>query len=248
MRRLFAWVAMLLALGACAPSIVGESGGRVLIFSHTTGYRHASIAPALAALRAVAAREGLVAEASEDPALFDTAAGLARYDAIVLLHTTTNPKRPDSEWLKGPRRTALQAYLRGGGGIVAVHAAADSHYGWDWYGRMIGGRFRSHPEGTPQAELTRTDADHPATRRLPQRFTRVDEWYAYDGFDAAQTPPLLTVDARPFGGGPADAMAWAHRYEGGRVFYTGLGHTEEGWSDPRLLSHVAGALRWAQRG
>ena len=212
--RFLAWLAALLALSACASAPAER--GRVLIFSHTTGYRHASIAPGIAALREVATQQGLAADASEDPALFDRAERLARYDAIVLLHTTTDPKRPESEWLVGPRRAALQAYLRGGGGIVGVHAAADSHYGWNWYGRMIGGRFRSHPEGTPRGVLTRQGAAHPATADLPPRFERVDEWYAYDGFDARITPPLLTVDARAFGGGPADPIAWAHRFEGGR--------------------------------
>ena len=244
--RLIAWIAVLLTLAGCAGG--QPERGRVLVFSHTTGYRHASIAPGIVALRAIAGRQGLAVDASEDPALFDRAETLARYDAIVLLHTTTHPRRPETEWLVGPRRAALQAYLRGGGGIVGVHAAADGHYGWDWYRRMIGGRFRSHPPGTPRGVLTRADPDHPATRGLPPRFARVDEWYEYDGV-AASMRPLLTLDPRSIGAAREgeDPIAWAHAFEGGRVFYTGLGHTEEGWDDPNLRVHLAGGLRWARR-
>jgi type 1 glutamine amidotransferase len=129
----------LLLLGA-APLPRGE----VLIFSHTTGYRHESIPAGVAAIRRIAERQGFSVRASEDPALF-TSRGLRGVRAIVFLSSTTDPNAPSSEWLTGNRRAALQVFVRSGGGVMAVHAAADSHYGWPWYGRLIGGRF------TPQA-------------------------------------------------------------------------------------------------
>lgn len=222
--------------------------GRVLIFSHSTGYRHASIEPGIAAISALVAREGMAVEASESPELFNDPVTLARFDAIVLLNTTTDPNKPESEWLVGGRRAALQAYVRGGGGIVAVHAAADSHYGWDWYGRMIGGRFQRHPEGTPRGQLTRHSSTHPATRDLPDRFARTDEWYYYDDFDPTVTL-LLTLDPQSIGAKDVNPnpVAWAHVFEGGRIFFTGLGHTEDGFADPALVSHLRGGLRWARR-
>jgi type 1 glutamine amidotransferase len=219
---------------------------RILIFSHTTGYRHASIEPGIAALKAIAAKQGIAVEASEAPALFDDPAALARFDAIVLLSTTTDPKKPESEWFTGKRRDALQGFVRGGGGIVAIHATADSHYNWPWYGRMIGGRFQRHPPGTPTGTLTRRDAHHPATAALPETFQRTDEWYSYQDYDPTLRL-LLTLD--PASIGEADAnpnpIAWAHEFEGGRVFYTGLGHSEDGWDDPNLVAHLTGGLRWA---
>lgn len=219
---------------------------RILIFTHTTGYRHASIEPGIAALKTIAAKEGIAVEASEAPALFDDPAALARFDAIVLLSTTTDPKKPESEWFTGKRREALQGFVRGGGGIVAIHAAADSHYNWPWYGRMIGGRFQRHPPDTPTGTLTRRDARHPATVALPETFKRTDEWYSYQDYDPTLRL-LLTLD--PASIGEADAnpnpIAWSHMFEGGRVFYTGLGHTEDGWTDPNLVAHLTGGLRWA---
>lgn len=219
---------------------------RILIFSHTTGYRHASIEPGITALKAIAAKEGIAVEASEAPALFDDPAALARFDAIVLLSTTTDPRKPESEWFTGKRREALQGFVRGGGGIVAIHAAADSHYHWPWYGRMIGGRFERHPKGTPTAMLTRRDARHPATAALPETFSRTDEWYYYQDYDPTLRL-LLTFDPASIGEKDVNPrpIAWAHVFEGGRVFYTGLGHAADGWDDPNLVAHLTGGLNWA---
>lgn len=212
----------------------------VLIFSHTTGYRHDSIAPAIPALTRIVEQQGAIAVASEDPAAFDK---LERYSAIILLSSTTDPKRPDSEWLVGPRRAELQRFVRRGGGVVAIHAAADSHYAWPWYGQMVGGQFERHPDGTPKGRLSCT-GKHPITAGLPPHFERVDEWYVVRGYDPA-LKPLITLDPASIGeSGPPRPMAWARTFEGGRVFTTLLGHTSASYSEPLFLGHVDNGLRW----
>ncbi|RYD24933.1 MAG: hypothetical protein EOP89_10270, partial [Lysobacteraceae bacterium] len=129
-------------------------------------------------------------------------------------------------------RDALMAFVRGGGGIVGVHGAADSHYHWDWYGRMIGARFARHPEGTPKGQVTRAPLDHPSIRDFPASAELIDEWYWFDDLDP-RLRPLLTLDPGSIGekGVNPRPLAWAHVFEGGRVFYTGLGHTKASWSD-----------------
>ncbi|MGT2514903.1 ThuA domain-containing protein [Sphingomonas panni] len=143
-----------------------------------------------------------------------------------------------------PGRAA--ALCRGGGGIVAIHAAADSHYDWPWYGRMIGGRFAQHPPGTPEADVTRTPHRHPATDGLPDHFRIADEWYGF-GDLSTDLDHLLTFDPQSIGAKDVNPkpLAWAHRVGKGRVFYTGLGHRKESWADARVLAHVGGALDWA---
>src|SRR5688572_6542430 len=139
MRILFIFLLILLA-GAAAPP---PSRGTILVYSGTTGWRHDSIPDGIAAIKAIAESRNLSVVASEDPEIF-AAGKLKRFRAIVLLSTTTDPKNPASEWLVGERRIALQQYVAKGGGILAIHAAADSHYNWPWYGKLIGARFARH--------------------------------------------------------------------------------------------------------
>ena len=122
---------------------------RVLIFSKSTGYRHGSIEAGVAALKALGARAGMTMIASEDADIFSTD-GLKGVDAIILLSNTSG-KDPASEWFTGQRRAAFEAFVHRGGGVVGIHAAADSHYNWPWYGRMIGGRFQRHPRARLKA-------------------------------------------------------------------------------------------------
>lgn len=244
-RRLATLFAMVLALAGCA-SIQPPSGSapRILIFSHFTGYRHASLPTGVAAIKALAAREGMSAIASEDVELFSEQ-GLAGFDAIVLLSTGTG-REPDAEFFTGMRGEALQHFVRSGGGIVAIHAAGASHYNWPWYQQMIGGRFERHPKGTSKGRLTNIDPGHPATHALPATFEREDEWYYFVDYDP-RVRVLLTVDPASIGEPDANPnpISWVHQFDGGRVFYTALGHTSEAYGDPLFLAHIAGGLRWA---
>jgi type 1 glutamine amidotransferase len=167
---------------------------------------------------------------------------------LVLVSNTTEPKKPESEWFVGPRRDALQGFLEAGKGDIGVHAAADSHYHWGWYGQMIGGYFERHPKGTPRGTLTVVDAKHPATAKLPKTIERNDEWYYYNDFDPTMRV-LVTIDPKSIGDGEADVnpnpLVWCHEFGGGRVFYSALGHTDESWSEPYLVDLMSGALRYA---
>ena len=237
-------------VGVTAPALAKGANGdgpRVLLFSHSTGYRHASIEPGVAAIKALGAREKIEIVASEDPAVFD-GDGLKGFDAIVFLSTSTDPKKPDSEWFQGARRDALQAFVRGGGGIVGIHAASDSHYHWPWYGQMIGGHFASHPPGTPEGTLKVVDAKHPSTRNIDATMKRVDEWYYFDDYNP-EAHLLITLDPASIGEKDVNPnpVSWAHEFEGGRVFYTAMGHTNESYTDRTFLDHLAGGLKWVMK-
>ncbi|MFN3388186.1 MAG: ThuA domain-containing protein [Allosphingosinicella sp.] len=244
MRQLILLIAGLFALAGCATAVAADTQKRVLLFSHSTGYRHASIEPGIEAIRALGAREGIEIVASEDPDVF-SAAGLSGYDAIIFLSTSTKKDDPSSEWFQGGRRDALQGFVRNGGGIVGIHAASDSHYHWPWYVKMIGGHFISHPEGTPEGALRVVDRDHPATKGMDATMRRVDEWYYFGDYNP-ETHLLVTLDPASIGEKDVNPnpVSWAHEYEGGRVFYTAMGHTTETYQDPNFLAHLAGGLKW----
>ena len=236
----------LLFISSAAPAQPGR--GAVLIYSGTTGYRHDSIPAGINAVTAIARKRGLSVVASENPDVF-SANSLRRFRAIVLLSCTTDPKNPASEWLVGDRRNALQQFVRQGGGIVAIHAAADSHYNWPWYGRLIGGRFARHPSGTPRGIVHVVDRSHPAVAGLALNERRKDEWYYFDDYDPTSRL-LVTLDPQSIGEKDVNPnpLSWARNVDGGRVFYTAMGHTKESYSDPWFLRHVADGLDWVLRG
>lgn len=242
------WLAILLLL-FCGPAANARlDRGAILIFSHTSGYRHDSIPSGIAAIERIGAVRGLEVEKSEDPAIF-SGQELKRFRLIVLLSTTTDPRNPSSEWLVGDRRTALRHYVASGGGIVAVHAAADSHYHWPWYGKLIGGRFARHPPGTPKGKLSIVGGSHPAVLGLSPAIERVDEWYYFEDLDPGSTT-LVTLDPGSIGEKDVNPnpMAWTRSVEGGRVFYTAMGHTKESYLEPFFLSHLANGLDWVLAG
>ena len=216
----------------------------ILIYSGTTGYRHDSIPAGIGAIRAIAARRGLSVVASEDPSVFSTS-NLKRFRAIVLLSCTTDPKNPASEWLIGERRTALQQFVRNGGGVLAIHAAADSHYNWPWYARLVGARFARHPQGTPTGRVTVVAPTDPAVRGLTRSLSRTDEWYYFEDYDPV-SKVLVTLDPASIGEKDTNPnpVAWTRQINEGRIFYTAMGHTKESYSDQWFLAHISNGLDW----
>jgi type 1 glutamine amidotransferase len=216
---------------------------RILVFSRTLGYRHDAIGPGIEAIRTLGWANGFEVEASENPAAFSDE-NLSSFDVVVFLSTT-------ADVLDDTQQAAFERYIRAGGGWVGVHAAADTEYDWPWYGQLLGGGayFKSHPEiQTVQLEVE--NATHPATAHLPASFALQDEWYNFQQNPRPVVSVLMTLDESSYSPG-ADAMgddhpiAWAHEFEGGRAFYTALGHRPELYTDPLFTQHLLGGIRWA---
>jgi type 1 glutamine amidotransferase len=246
-RSLLALAATAVAATCLLQPAVAADKGHILVYSGSTGYRHESNPAAVEALKAIGAKQGYTVDTSEDPNVF-TAENLAKYKALVLVSNSTDPKKPETEWFTGDKREALQGFLKAGKGVVGLHAAADSHYHWPWYGQMIGGYFEGHPRGTPPGTQTVVNAKHPATAKLPKTITRNDEWYYYKDFNPL-VHVLVTVDPATIGEGQRDVnpnpLVWYHQFGGGRVFYSGLGHTSESYSEPYMITLLTGGLNWA---
>ncbi|MCB9597996.1 MAG: ThuA domain-containing protein [Sandaracinaceae bacterium] len=212
---------------------------RVLVFSRTTAFRHDSITDGVAALRALATDRGWVLDATEDATRI-SASGLAEVDALVFLSTTGDP-------LDAAQEAALEAYVRGGGGWVGVHAAADCEYDWPFYGELVGAWFARHPAIQP-ATLRVEDRGHPATAHLDPTWMRTDEWYDFRSNPRVDVRVLMTIDEATYdGGGMGDdhPMTWAHDVGAGRSFYTALGHTAESYAEPAFRALLGGAIEWA---
>ncbi len=229
----------------------------VLVFSKTAGFRHSSIDEGIAAIQALGAANDFAVAATEDAALF-TEANLAQYDAVVWLSTT-------GDVLNDTQQAAFESYMRNGGGYVGIHAAADTEYTWPWYGQMVGGYFRNHPPGTPAATVNIEDGNEPSTQGLPASWPRVDEWYNYQGPvnpvvngggtdyspRSSDVHVLATVDEATYDEQDGNAtnddhpISWCSDFDGGHVWYTGMGHTEDsfGTAAGNLRSHILGGLQ-----
>jgi type 1 glutamine amidotransferase len=121
--------------------------------------------------------------------------------------------------LGAEEQLAFEQYIRAGGGFVGVHAATDTEYDWPWYGKLVGAYFLKHP-AQQTATLHIIDPKTIATKHLPATYS--------GGSNGAHHP-----------------MAWYHNYDGGRAFYTGLGHVDASYTDPLFLKHLLGGIQYA---
>jgi type 1 glutamine amidotransferase len=214
------------------------AGFRVLAFTRTVGFRHASIQDGLAAIRRLGQRHGFAVDDTADPARIGP--GLARYRAVVFLSTT-------GALLDAAQQAALEGYVRGGGGWVGVHGAADAEYDWPWYGGLVGAWFRRHPP-VQRATVRPAPGAATLTGRLPGRWERSDEWYDFRVNPRGRVRVLATLDESTDAGGgmgPDHPIAWCQEYDGGRSWYTAMGHTGESFQDPRFLAHLLAGIRYA---
>ena len=231
-----------------------EDAFGVLVFSRTTGFRHASIPSGVAAIQALGAENGFDVTATEDPARFNRRE-LREFEAVIFLNTTGTVLDP-------AQKRAFRRYIRRGGGYVGIHSAADTEHEWPFYLRLVGAEFLSHPlEQT--AEFVNEAPRHPATAHLGPRFTVFDEFYSFVTNPRPDVRVLLSIDESTYspdpnttdlpGGTPASGvmgdhpMSWCHDNVGGRAFYTALGHEnylyELDWYRRHLLGGILTATR-----
>jgi cytochrome c len=241
-RVLVAAAAVLALVAAAASSVAGRTQTpRVLVFTKTAGFRHASIEAGAAAVAKLGRENGFAVDATADAGAF-TDANLRRYGAVVFLSTT-------GDVLDARQQDALERYVQAGGGWVGVHAAADTEYDWPWYHRLVGAYFLSHPNdpNVRRATFRVRDTTHLATRGLPARWEREDEFYNFRDVRPGLRV-LVDIDETTYQGGTNGAnhpMAWYHEVDGGRAFYTALGHTEASFAEAPFLRHLLGGIRWA---
>ncbi len=144
----------------------------------------------------------------------------------------------------------LEQYIGNGGGWVGIHAASDAEYDWPWYGGLVGAYFDQHPAVQP-ATIKLEQRSHPSTAHLGTTLTRTDEWYNFreTGPDIrSRVSVLMALDESSYTGGTMQGdhpIAWYHLYDGGRAWYTALGHTEASFAEDAFLKHILGGIQWA---
>jgi type 1 glutamine amidotransferase len=173
--------------------------------------------------------------ASEQLSRLD-ASELSSFDIVFFALTSGELPLTDAQ------KSALIAFVEGGGGFLGVHSATDTLYTWPPYGRLVGAYFREHP-WTQTATVIVEDGAHPATQGLGVSFAINEEFYTFRENPRPQVQVLLRLDPASVGATGDYPLAWAHTVGRGRVYYNALGHFPETWRDARFQRQLLGAIR-----
>lgn len=225
---------------------------RVLVYTRNFvtgggGYVHDNIQSSVDAIRKMGAESGFKVDVSDNPEVF-TDASLKQYRVLIFSNSNNEAFANDRQ------RDAFRHFIQAGGGFVGIHSASGSERNWPYFWSVLGGKFLRHP---PFQKFTVrvTDPKHPATRNLPATFEWADECYYHEHLSSSIRPLLVTDPSHlndPQKGGPAGdrvegfvPLAWYQELNGGRQFYTSLGHRKEDYASPILYSHILGGILWA---
>lgn len=234
-------------------SLSASAAEQVLIFTKNgKGFVHDNIAAATKALQEITAAAGIESVVSADPTVF-TDDSLKRFKAVVF--NNTNNETVDTP----AQKEAFQRYIRAGGGFVGIHSATGSERQWPWYWDLIGGSFLWH---TPRQDFTVRilDRTHPSTAFFTSDTWawKDDEFYFMKNIPAGRhilaagdlgslkskgnKPEVVDAGPNPY------PLTWCRDFEGGRTWYTALGHKPEHYSDATFRQHLLGGIQWAMGG
>ncbi|MDX1637420.1 MAG: DUF6807 family protein [Balneolaceae bacterium] len=227
------------------------AGSRILVYTRNgEGYVHDNIPNSIEAIKNLGKKYNFTVDASEDPADF-TEENLKKYDALVFSNTNNDIFETELQHL------ALQDYMQNGGSFVGIHSASGSERDWPWFWSLVGGTFHRH---APFQEFTVdvTDKTHASTTHLPDNWVREDECYYLKqlnpNVNVLLHADMTTVEDKEKSKYPGDVfgekfpLAWHHEFEGGRSWYTALGHSVEDYDDPVFVRHILGGIEWAVSG
>ncbi|MFH0759709.1 MAG: ThuA domain-containing protein [Bacteroidota bacterium] len=234
---------LIVLMTGCNP---GEQARVLIYIKNGEGYVHENIAASVAALEKICADEGMLSEVSDDPSVF-TPENLDRFQAIIFSNSNNEGFDTDEQ------RNAFQAFIRSGRGFMAIHSSNATERQWPWYWAMVGGKFIRH--APHQAfDVVVTDPDHPSTSHLPERWTVNDEcyysWQLNPDIHVLLSADMTTVEDEGKMEYPGETfgtrfpLCWYHYFEGGRQWYTALGHDPEFYEDPLFVEHLRGGLLW----
>ena len=225
---------------------------KAVLFTKTAGWHHDSINAGVTAIQELAKLHDFEVFWTEDASRWCNDKELAKYQVVIFLLTT-------GDVLNDEQQAAFERYIQKGGGFVGVHSASDTEYEWPWFTKMVGHMFHIHP-AVQTATIKVEDRNFPGMDRFAKRFLFTEEWYEFGPPTSNNLKFLLSVDEKTYkpaanwgvkqgdGMGDFHPVAWYQNYDGGRAFYTALGHLPATYSDPNFMHHVYGGIYWAATG
>ncbi|AUC23613.1 hypothetical protein BTO15_16590 [Polaribacter sejongensis] len=218
-----------------------NSNPNILVFSKTAAFRHKSIPAGVTLMTELGAKNNWNVSFSENSNDF-TDENLKKYNVLVFLNTTGNI-------FNDLQQKVFKRYIEKGNGFVGIHAASDTEKEWGWYNEMVGATFKDHPKVQNASLMIDKSSNHPAVNHLKKEEVFKDEWYNFINPVAKYVNVLASLDESSYQGKRMHTkrhpITWFHNYDGGRVFYTGLGHTNESYTDVRFIKMIEGGILWA---
>lgn len=239
----------------------------VLFFTKSSGFQHDVIkrngdelGHAERVLVELGAQHGFNITASKDGRVFEPDV-IGKWDAFVFYTTgdLTETGNDGTPAMSAAGKQALLDAITAGKGFIGVHCASDTFKGpqqakqdadgkpqYDPFIQMVGGRFTSHGQ-QQKATLSIADRSFPGIGQW-DKIELLEEWYAFDQL-ADDLHVILTQETHGMEGPmyqrPPYPNTWARMHGNGRVFYTGMGHREDVWTDPIFQSVLMGGMNWA---
>ena len=244
---------------------------KLLVFSRTNGFRHKSIVTGKLALAEMGAKTGAYEAVVSDELSNFEKGKIAEFDAICFLSTTRNPFAPgkgkllrmskkekkEAKEYEMALKESLMAWVKDGGGFVGIHAATDTFYEWEEYGRMMNGYFNGHPWNARtrvNIYVEPGQEEHPLAAMFGgERLEIEEEIYQFKApYDSSKVHMLLRLDpeksAKVRGLKRDDGdygVSWARSWGDGRVFYCSIGHNHDMYWHPKVLRHYLAGIQWA---
>ena len=224
---------------------------KALLVTTTRGWHHESVHPGVLAVQELGRKNFFDVVLFEDPNGF-TDKYLEQFQVVIFLNTT-------GDIFDSAAQKVMERFIHSGKGYAGIHSATDTEYGWDWYTKLVGRMFHIHPQ-VQTARVNILDSTFPGLQGFAGNKLWTDEWYEFGPEKITGLNYILAVDESTYnpkvqwgekkgeGMGKLHPIAWYHTYDGGRSFYTALGHIPACFSDPVFLNHLYAGIFWAATG
>ena len=232
-RNTLVGILVIIVLSGCENKMMN-----ILVFIKANGYIHESAEIGAKVIKELEKSQPYSVQISDDSLVFRESK-LRNFDVIIFLSTS-------GDILDEEGKAALKSFINSGGGFVGIHGATTTEKNWSWYGKLIGTYFTDHPK-IQEATLNTLVNDVPSTRHLSEKWIWSDEWYNWSHPLGGNFEVLVTVDESTYEGGnhpEFHPISWRQEFDGGRIWYTALGHKSESYKDEKFLKHIIGGIEW----
>jgi type 1 glutamine amidotransferase len=227
---------------------------KVLVLSLTKGFRHGHIPLSATAFEMMGRKTGAFEATLTDDISYFAPDKLKGFDAVLFNSNTGEIFEGRDDLM-----AALLDFVKGGKGVVGVHAVADCSKKFKEFGNMMGGCFNSHPKQDGKIlfkmAVKLDEPRHPLLEAFKgQDFEITEEIFQFrEPYARANLRVLLSVDSAKM---TLDAnsqkqkdgdypVSWIRACEKGRVFYCALAHERSTFWNPAILQYYLDGIQFA---